>query len=138
MLNAITNTKSTDMARFTIGERVTNLRQLTRMPSLSDVITIPAGEYLTIDPRWFDFSDDTAFCGRDSRISRIYNFQRGGRNFKLVPQAPPGVPQPVFNVFAVFRTVGLPEPPTTSATAPLLTDSVPFSYFVNLNNTAIS
>jgi len=139
LLNIDARPKSFDMGRMVIGERALSLRSLTRTFTLTyPGFTIPSGSALVLDPRWFDYDAHDITVGRESRISRIYAFQRGGRRFKVVPQVPAGVDYPVFNVQSIWLSGGAPDPPTAEVVpyAPAI-DEIGFNWFINVAQTPV-
>jgi len=77
--------KDTKFNAATIGEQVTNLRQLTRCFSYSDNYDMLSGECLTVDPAYYNYDATTSLCTRLDRVARLYCFFRGGMRYKFVP-----------------------------------------------------
>lgn len=130
--------KNVDRGRLAIGERVSSLRQLCRQFSYLGNVNLASGDSLQVDPRWFDYDDDSALSSREARVSRIYAFQRGSRLFKFLPAVPPDTNYPVINVFSALENNGPPLAPFTGATPlPGTLDSLVYPYFVNVAQTPV-
>jgi len=139
MLAKAPKPRSLDRGRSTIGERILNLRALTRMFTLTTSgLGTADGDSLIIDPRWFDFDTNSPLQGMDARVSRIFAFQRGSRRFKIVPRIPVADGTPTFSIDVIMKDVGPPfaplgDDPTTYG----ITVMRSFPWFVNLDQTPV-
>lgn len=128
--------KDHEISAATVGEVIQNLRQLTRCFSEVGNFDITAGDndWLTLDPAYFGWDQQTVFNPRYWRISRIYTFWRGSVRWKLVPRIPSTVTYPVLLVQTDYFSNPVAQPPNVGI---FTQNGTGYPWFVNVQTTPV-
>jgi len=121
-------------AEASIGEKITNLRQLTRIFSITFDSTIGPTNSLTIDPFYFQLDNFSQYNCPRSRVARLFAFFKGSSRLKFVPKGVPIATFPLLYVGTIPSNPVPPSPPdvTTPDTNP---QNIGFQWFANLVQT---
>lgn len=130
--------RSTDFAKIGLGERVTNLRCLTRQFSVVDEGTMPNTDLAyTIDPAYFGWDKTDIDASRYMRIARIYCCYRGSMRFKFFGLVPLDGEIPYWFVNTYMDDGNTADPPTNGPIPSPITNNIGFSYTQNLSTNPI-
>jgi len=122
---------SSAFAQASIGEKITSLRQITRMFSTTLDSSITATKSLTVDPAYFQLDNPGQYNCPRSRISRLYAFYKGSHRLKFAPKNVSQTTFPLFYVTTIPSGANQPAPPDvlTPGTNP---GNIGFQWFANL------
>lgn len=125
-----------DFAKTSIGEKVVNLRTLTRCYSIVESLSLNNDEGVVVDSAWFGWDNDTVLTCRLWYLARIYAFYRGSQRFMFIPQlTDPDTPfaaKQLWTVKSDSQATAASSPPSADTTFLPYTTNVGFEHVVDV------